>query len=174
MGLTLYRHPSVSARGICYGRSDVRLAPRHAQQIAKALHAAPVARRVIASPSTRCRGLAEALCQARKLPPPEYDERLLELDFGAWEGRPWTEIPRDESDPWAEDPIRRAPPGGECFADLQSRVVAALTGLSDVIVVTHAGPIRAAMIAAGTTDFAGAFSTAIPHAEPIALPSLPL
>lgn len=174
MGLTLFRHPSVSARGICYGRTDVRLAAHHAQQIAQAVLRAPDARRVIASPSTRCRGLAEALSHARDLPAPEYDDRLLELDFGTWEGRPWTEIPRSESDPWAEDPIHRAPPGGERFADLQDRVIAALAGLRDVIIVTHAGPIRAAMIAAGTADFADAFATPVPHAEPFVLPTLPV
>ena len=169
MGLTLLRHPSVSARGICYGQSDVRLAPSHGAEIAEAVKLAPQARAVISSPATRCRGLAEALAQARALPAPTYDPRLLELNFGTWEGRPWTQIPRAESDPWAEDPIHRAPPGGERFLDLLERLRAALRGLDDALIVTHAGPIRAAWIASGQMNFETAFATHVPHATPIHL-----
>ncbi|MSU88372.1 hypothetical protein GE300_01920 [Rhodobacteraceae bacterium 2CG4] len=171
MGLTLLRHPSVSVRGICYGRAEVRLAAGHAGQIARAVALTPPPRRVVASPAIRCRGLAQALCRAHGLGAPTWDPRLLELDFGDWEGRPWSAIPRGESDPWAEDPVHRAPPGGERFVDLQRRVVEALAGLEDAAVVTHAGPIRAALIAAGQADFAQAFATPVPHAEPIALPA---
>lgn len=171
MGLTLLRHPSVSARGICYGQSDVRLAPGHGAEIATAIEQAPETSSVIASPSIRCRGLAEALAHANGLAAPIYDPRLLELDFGDWEGKPWTQIPRIESDHWAEDPANRAPPGGERFLDLLDRVRAALRDLKNALVITHAGPIRAAWIASGQMDFDTAFATPVPHAVPIQLQS---
>ncbi len=173
-GPVLIRHPSVAARGICYGRAEMRLSADAPAQIAAAVAAAPRASRLISSPAARCLALAGALARAQGLRV-EVDARLQELDFGSWEGRPWSGIPRVESDPWAADPLRRSPPGGETFAHLLDRVHAALAGLGDVLVITHAGPIRAARIAAGLTGFDAAFAEPVPHAVPLALPDpLPL
>lgn len=172
MGLTFLRHPSVSAAGICYGRTEVRLSAAHPTEIANALRATPRPEAILSSPSSRCRPLAQALALAHRLEV-LFDDRLLELDFGSWEGRPWSDIPRAESDPWAEDPVNRAPPGGESFAALTERVRAALAGRDGVAVVTHAGPIRAALILSGLEDFTSAFAAPVPHATPIPLPPLP-
>lgn len=172
MGLTLLRHPRVDAPGICYGQSDVPLANGAEDAIAKTVLQVPQAQRLVSSPSPRCLALAEALSRATALPL-TLDPRLLELDFGTWEGRAWSQIPRAESDAWAEDPVTRAPPGGESFGQLQTRVAAALTGLVRTLVVTHAGPIRAAQILTGRADFTAAFARAVPFATPIHLPALP-
>ncbi len=171
MGLTLLRHPRVNAPGICYGQSDVPLAMGFEDAIAKAVLQVPKAQRLVSSPSARCLVLAEALSLATALPV-TLDPRLLELNFGTWEGRAWSQIPRAESDPWAEDPVTRAPPGGESFTQLQTRVAAALADLDHTLVVTHAGPIRAAQILTGRADFAAAFARAVPYATPVHLPAL--
>jgi alpha-ribazole phosphatase len=161
-----------AAPGLCYGRLDLGLGPGAGAEIARACALAPRARRIVTSPAARARALAEALAERDGLKP-EPDPRLRELDFGAWEGRPWAEIDRAESDPWAEDPEHRAPPGGERFADLRARVTAALAGLSPgTLVVTHAGPVRAARMLAEGLSFAAVFAEPVPHAKPIAIPAL--
>ncbi len=74
------------------------------------------------------------------------DDRLREMDFGAWENRPWAGIPRAEIDAWAADPLRYRPGGGESVAQVLARVRRAWTGIGSsadtTLVVTHAGPIR--------------------------------
>ncbi|MGF1553610.1 MAG: histidine phosphatase family protein [Paracoccaceae bacterium] len=166
---TLLRHPRVAAAGLCYGRADVALAATAEAEIAAALVTTPPVRAVVASPSLRARALAEPLA-ARDGVALTLDPRLAELDFGAWEGRPWAEIDRAESDPWAEDPETRAPPGGERFADLRARVRAALADLPEgAAVVAHAGPIRAARMIVDGWSFEAAFAWAVPYAVPIAL-----
>jgi alpha-ribazole phosphatase len=84
--------------------------------------------------------LAEALGR------PRYDPRLLELDFGAWEGVAWDDVPREALDAWATDPIGFAPPEGESGAALLVRVASFARDLlgrgADAIVVAHGGPLR--------------------------------
>ena len=170
MGMIFLRHPTPAcAAGLCYGRTDPGLGANAAAEIARALKATPRAGRVIASPAARCRELAEALA-GRDGVALELDERLQELDFGRWEGMAWDDIPRAESDPWAADPWRRAPPGGESFAVLYARVAGALREAGpDAALVTHAGPIRAArMILTGAT-FEAVFAEPVPYATPLAM-----
>lgn len=172
MGLILLRHPRVDAPGMCYGRFDPPLAPGHQEAIARAALQCPAAERLVTSPAARCQGLAAALGAALSLTP-EIDPRLQELDFGAWEGRAWAHLPRTETDPWADDPESRAPPGGESFAQLRARVRAALAGQDRTVMITHAGPIRAARILTGQQGFTAAFATGVPYATPVFLPTLP-
>ena len=97
--------------------------------------------RVVTSPARRCLRLARAIA-----PEPFVDDRLQELDFGAWEGLNWDLVPRDCLDAWASDPVGYAPPGGESGAELIARVRQACAALREVgddcIVVTHGGPLR--------------------------------
>lgn len=100
---------------------------------------------VYSSPAPRCRALVEHLGWQT-----QYDPRLLELDFGDWEGRAWQDIPRAESEPWMADFVRRTPPNGESYAALQVRVVDFLRelqqqGAEHAAIVSHAGVIRAAL-----------------------------
>ena len=101
--------------------------------------------RVVSSPSRRAllvaRPVAEELGAAL-----HADDRLQEMDFGAWEGRPWSGLPRAEIDAWAADPLRYRPGGGESVEAMLARVRRAWTGLASsaggTLVVCHAGPIR--------------------------------
>ena len=135
------RHPAPDiAPGICYGRLDVDLSPAGLAAIEPmrtALAASGIGR-VVTSPARRCLRLARALS-----PEPIVDDRLQELDFGAWEGLDWNRVPRDLLDAWAADPVGFAPPGGETGGALIARVRLACAALrEDCIVVTHGGPLR--------------------------------
>lgn len=146
MSVILIRHTAVSIEeGVCYGASEVPLANDFAQaadQLRAQLPPRPW--RVISSPARRCRLLAESLDANITI-----DHRLLELDFGDWELRRWTEIPRAQVDYWSEDFVHRAPPGGESFAALAERAEACIYEFGrllpdeSILYVTHAGVIRA-------------------------------
>ncbi|MBQ0932983.1 alpha-ribazole phosphatase family protein [Ideonella sp. 4Y16] len=151
MELILLRHPVVAApAGICYGQADLPAREPLEPPPAQVLQALPGPVDALwTSPLRRARVLAEALAATLGCPPRE-DARWMELHFGAWEGHPWSAIDRAESDPWADDPEHRAPPGGETLAALRARVHAAMdalaaTRLQRVLVVAHAGPIRVAL-----------------------------
>ncbi|MEM9144982.1 MAG: histidine phosphatase family protein [Pseudomonadota bacterium] len=169
------RHPRPAVRpGTCYGRLDVAEGPTAAAEIAAALRLAPPVAAVWASPSRRCRQLARRLA-ARDGVALHLDTRLLELDFGRWEGMAWDEISRAESDPWAADPWALAPPGGERFADLHARIAAVLeTAPDEVALVCHAGPIRAGRMQLGGESFETAFAHPVPYAFPLDLTREPV
>ena len=167
MPLTVMRHPrTAAAPGLCYGRHDPGLAPGWEARI-DALAPALAVRSIVTSPAPRCLVPARRLAAALGVALHE-DARLQELDFGAWEGRPWSGIPRAESDPWAEDPHHRAPPGGETFAALAARTARALAEAPPgALILCHAGPIRAMLMARGGLSFAQAFARPVPYATPL-------
>jgi alpha-ribazole phosphatase len=148
MRIALIRHlaPSIAA-GICYGRLDIAAAPVTADRVAR-LAANPVmlgVTQVWTSPARRCRALAAAL--AVRLPARlTIDDRLQELDFGAWEGKSWDAIPLAALDRWAASPLTFAPPGGESGAALVQRVRNFCADLTrdpqSCIVVSHGGPLK--------------------------------
>jgi len=137
--LHLIRHPKpVVEAGICYGRLD--LEAENTAEVAERLCAeVPLGLPVWSSPLRRCRALAEHLH-----PAPQLDERLVEMDFGCWEGVRWDNVPRAELDAWAADIAGYAPPGGESPLMLQRRALDFVAGLAvpEAVIVTHAGVIR--------------------------------
>jgi alpha-ribazole phosphatase len=144
----LLRHPKPAiAPGLCYGRSDLGLAPEGhaaiAPIVADLAHFAPTA--IFTSPALRCRLLADAIGAAHHLAP-RIDPLLHEIDFGSWEGRAWDDIPRADLDRWAADPFGFAPPGGESGAAVLARVSTFATQLRDsegtIVIVSHGGPLK--------------------------------
>ena len=150
MTLILIRHPqTVLPAGICYGRMDV---PLVGWKSACAFHLAlrqDGGRRFAfppyecwSSPAVRCTDVARAIGSAYGIEV-HTDPRLLELDFGDWEGVAWSDVPRAELDCWAGDVVGFAPPNGESGASLIERVTAFHAGLRGCnIVVSHGGPLR--------------------------------
>lgn len=139
MILHLIRHPKPAIEpGICYGRLDIP-AEDPAAVARGLLGELPAGLPLWSSPLRRCRMLAEQLSSQ-----PSFDERLLEMDFGSWEGRRWDDIPRAELDAWAADVAGYAPPGGESPRQLQRRALDFVAGLAvpEAVIVTHAGVIR--------------------------------
>ena len=156
MPVILVRHtrPAVP-EGVCYGVTELDLAPTFDDEAAAVVAALPRADRLVSSPLQRCRRLAERIGVARGLVP-LFDERLREFDFGTWEGVPWDCIPRTELDAWAADFLHARPHGGESVQMLRERVAAAIadyrrSGVSHVV-VTHAGVIKAALAQTGHPD----------------------
>jgi alpha-ribazole phosphatase len=141
MRITLIRHPRPDVTpGTCYGRSDLALAEDAAACAARLRAQLPPDAPLFTSPLRRCRDLAMALH-----PRPTIDDRLVEMDFGAWEMRAWNDIPRAEIDAWSAAPLDYAPPGGEPVAALRARVrdfIAARRHLAEAIAVTHAGVMK--------------------------------
>lgn len=175
MRLVLIRHaPLPDLAGVCYGRLDPAPGVLEASglarlraEIAPLIDDAPC----LSSPARRCRELAAALH-----PAPRLDPRLLELDFGAWEGRAWEDLPREELDAWAADPLHYAPGRGESVAAMRRRVLAwrdelrdelRQSGASTALCVTHAGVIKLLLAAARGLAPADWLGLAVPYATPL-------
>jgi alpha-ribazole phosphatase len=169
--LVAIRHlPLAGVAGRCYGRTDHAPDPdaiaAQVPTLAERLPRWPL----LSSPAARCLRLASALSQALSLPL-QVEPRLAEVDFGAWEDRPWNGIERAGLDAWAADLRDFRPPGGESTGELFARVHACVLELAEpTILVTHAGPIRALWHWRGGLDFAAAAAVAVPHAEPVWFP----
>jgi alpha-ribazole phosphatase len=148
--LWLQRHaPVIAEPGLCYGATDL---PAHADAtLAAARGIAPLLPAGIvlrSSPLQRCAGLADAIAALRPDLTVQHDARLAEMDFGAWEGRPWSSIARADLDAWTAD-FADAPAGvhGESVRAFMQRVAGAhdewLAGEGDALWVAHAGVLRA-------------------------------
>lgn len=163
MPVILLRHtrPAV-AEGLCYGRSDLALDGGFEAAAAEILRDLPPVSAVVTSPLARCRRLAERIAAARALALAE-DPRLAEMNFGAWEGRGWSDLPRAELDAWAADFRHARPHGGESVAMLEARVRAALTQTPalrpPILWVAHSGIARAAAAILGRPE---GWSTSLP------------
>lgn len=147
--LILVRHtqPALAA-GICYGRLDLDLAPTWPQEFEQCLALIPTVSCILSSPSSRCQRLARALGR-RDGVDVHMDERLLELNFGTWEGRAWDDVPRDAIDEWVADAVDYAPGEGESLRmlwlrvlEFREQVLGRVSG-NAAVVVSHHGPLRA-------------------------------
>jgi broad specificity phosphatase PhoE len=118
-------------------------------------HPHPV--RVFASPLLRARQTAEAL----GLTAPKLDARLMEQNWGRWEGLSRAEIiAQDGADCFAEAGLKGAftPPGGESTNALMARVAEFLKDVAmadgDAVAIAHLGVLRAAYTLATGWDMA--------------------
>lgn len=111
---------------------------------------------LLCSPARRVLATAEMLSQELGLAPnivPNLNEQFV----GDWEGRTYLEIKKNEPEmymDWSRDPIRNRPPNGESIKDVYIRVEQDLARIIQenagkrIILVTHAGVIRSALISA--------------------------
>ena len=141
MELHLIRHPRPDVPpGVCYGQSDVGLAESPVAVAERLRPHLPERFRLHSSPLQRaCRLAAE-------LGAPTLDERLSEVNFGAWEGQTFEAI-GDAIDAWSKDPMNFRPPGGETPREMATRVREWMTDALDLahdahVVVAHGGPLR--------------------------------
>ena len=145
--LWCWRHARVAqAHCRCIGRTDLTLAARQAKRLAHRIRAHArrhkLAREVWVSPLARCRASAQWL--RRWGWAVHVDARLLEVDFGLWEGRAWADITWPEVQAWQHDLLHHAPGGGETLAKVALRAHAfAAEGQGARIVLTHGGWINA-------------------------------
>jgi len=167
---------SDAAEGVIVGRSDVGCRPIAAERARRAAARLPEGAVLLCSGLRRTLVTAEALTEGgADLPPPLIEPALVEQDFGEWTGRRWADLADDPVAArfWA-DPAG-APPGGESFAAVMERVRAAVERLSDayagrdIVAVSHAGPITAAVAMALGVAPRAALSIVI---EPLSLTRL--
>lgn len=146
MRLVLVRHPQpLVAAGVCYGSTDLDVAPEQLERTLAALAPQlPADVPLYSSPLRRCAGLAARLSAA-----PIFDARLVEMDFGAWEMRPWDDIPRADIDAWAADMVHYQPGGGDSVLRMAARIADFYEDLQrqlgedgQAIVICHAGAMR--------------------------------
>lgn len=179
MLLTLIRHTSVDVpRGVCYGRTDVPLAPTFPQE-AEAVRLKIAGRlfdAVFTSPLSRARLLAE-YCGFRDAAP---DARLLELDFGEWEMKDYNELflTDERFKYWSEHYWEASAPGGEGLADQARRVVDFIEDLSRkrhassawrVAAFCHGGILALASTLVGGLPLSEAFREVPPYGSVIDL-----
>jgi alpha-ribazole phosphatase len=160
--LILVRHgePDRAFRDRCYGRLDPGLSPAGREQMRRtwrllgggfaAIYSSP-RRRAVESADLRT---ADRRCVT-------IDERLREIDFGAFEGLAYGDIARRYPDAyadWMARPTEVTFPGGEDFAGMNARVRDALERIrlthagGTVAIVSHGGVNRIALAAALDLD----------------------
>lgn len=171
MQLFLVRHTQVDMpKGICYGISNVDVAPSFEEEAALVI--ANVNRfepfdAVYSSPLERCARLAKRLSDTVII-----DPRLREYDFGEWEQMNWNDIyATDEGKKWFDDYVNTSCPGGESFRVMLDRVNDFLQDVTDgrkkLLIVTHAGIIRAFLILLEGYSVSKAFDTPIVYGQMI-------
>lgn len=143
-----------NAQGRLQGRLDIPLnatgrsqAKRNGGVLAEILER-PSSLDYVASPLMRTRQTMEILRAELALSGEGFrtDERLIEIGFGAWEGRSWREIKAENEPGYRErkrDPFNYVVPGGESYAMVMQRVIAWMASLErDVVTVAHGGIMR--------------------------------
>jgi alpha-ribazole phosphatase len=179
--LTIYgiRHTPVTLKNCCYGHSDVPFEAITADALAALKQSIPCDAVVYASPLPRCADLARQLFPTTTI---HFDDRLKELHFGDWENTPWDRIARVQIDAWAQQPLTFAAPNGESFQHLIARVAewknslfdgASTPSLKDshrtLVLITHAGVMRALAVLLRGLSVDAALSLDIPHAQLIGM-----
>lgn len=152
MKLWLARHAQpLIVSGVCYGATDVAADGQATLVAAQALsRVLPAGVLLRTSTLQRCERLAHSLLALRPDLSCENDDRLVEMNFGLWEGQRWDAISRPELECWTHDFGQHACGGGESVDQFMGRVTTvwdeARALSQDTVWITHAGVIRAAML----------------------------
>lgn len=105
----------------------------------------------IASPLGRTRQTMEIIRQQLGLDAADYrtDERLVEINFGEWEGLDWQQIAERQPERYQArqaDPLNFIPTDGENYPHVFERVGSLLNSLQrDTVLVAHAGVLRSCL-----------------------------
>ncbi|GAB2177657.1 histidine phosphatase family protein [Dongia sp. agr-C8] len=142
------------------GRTDVALGA-DGIAAAKAWRPDPgwTAHRVLASPLKRAQETARLLFPGREI---ALDPRLMEMDFGTWEGRSLTELRATPGAAAAEREslgLDFSAPGGETPRQVQARLQPLLSEIAaagvPTVIVTHKAVLRALLSLATGWSFLG-------------------
>ncbi len=178
--IVFWRHPRPRQRalaGRCVGaRSDLPADPRKARRLARrilrwcqrqhwperTIWTSPLARATIVGRLLRRRGWQH-----------KVEPRLAEVDFGAWDGRLWAEIPVAEIDAWRRELQDARPGGGESITLLAARVRAFCEAHRNerILVVGHGGWVRVAraLVAREALDAGNWAAATLGHGQQITL-----
>lgn len=159
-GLTLYfiRHGETDWNAVqrYQGQTDIPLndkgrgqAARNGRTLSAHLGSAATSLDYVASPLSRA---SETMTIARRemgLPPDDFrrDERLMEQNYGHWEGQLWSELPQIDPEGYAareRDKWSWCPRGGESYQILSARIGGWLESVRrDTVVASHGAVSRA-------------------------------
>lgn len=165
--LHLLRHGAVEQAGRLWGHGEAVPTMAGLADCRERVRGLTVGR-VIASDLSRAAMAAQAIAQdfGAEL---SLDPRWRELDFGAWDGADPEDLGAAVQRFW-DDPVGNPPPGGESWGVLRERVAIALCAIDDdALVITHAGPIRAALSILLGLDYRQSWAFHLPYASLISL-----
>lgn len=147
------RHGETDANraGVLVGRSDFGLTAggRQASRAVGRMLANAGAAKLLASPLRRAIDSAVVIGKACNLDP-EIDERLIEMEYGEWEGRRPRDVAKADWEKWRAN-VDFRPPGGESMREVFDRVTSFCDEMLDqrsdgiVIAVSHVTPIKCAV-----------------------------
>jgi alpha-ribazole phosphatase len=168
--IDLLRHGETELPGRLLGRTDAPLSRDGWQQFATQTTGRTFDA-IVSSPRQRAWLAAEHLAKSRNLPL-RVDDDWAELDFGDWDGLTPEELQSDTATAQALAALYASadappPPRGEAWSQLQVRVGRALDRLiaapesGTTLVVTHAGPIRAAIALSAAIPFSALWALRI-------------
>lgn len=145
MEVHVIRHTPVGIhKDICYGQSELPLADTFLEDIDRYRKELPHDIDIIfSSPSTRCTTLATAIDATIVV----KENALLEINFGDWENKKWSDLPPDALHAWMENFVETKTPNGENLIEVFDRVKTFFDELrakdyKKVLIVSHAGVIR--------------------------------
>lgn len=170
MRLSVLRHGETPLSGRFCGRLDPELTPEGRKEM-QARCAGRQWDIVVSSPARRCADFAwEHAADCR------IDEGFHELDFGDWDGKETAELWQAEPEAlqrfW-DDPDGAPPPRGERWSEMRARVHSSMMVLIDhaatedarsLLLVTHAGVMRALLELYLSIPLAAAWNIALPPA----------
>lgn len=142
---TIWRHPRPQgAAGRCIGgRTDLAVDPRKAKRLAHRIRAYArrhgLVREVVTSPLARAADVGRWLKRWGFVW--RLDAALAEMNFGAWDGRSWSDISVSEFERWMADFCGFDFDGGETLQALLARVASWQSPCP--LVVGHGGWISA-------------------------------
>jgi alpha-ribazole phosphatase len=126
---------------------------------------------LISSPLLRCSAFAQKLTSRLNIEL-YFDERLVELHFGEWEGKTAAELMQSDADAlqsfW-QDPAMFPPPNGETMQAFSARVLQAWQEIQQqyagqhTLVVTHGGVIRLILCHTRGLPLNSSLSLEVPH-----------
>jgi len=164
---------------VCLGRKDVPLSQEGRSQASRLgsfflREWAEQPALIFTSPLQRCVRTAQIMAEAAGWKKTEIMtvDGFTEVDTGIWDGLPFTRIRKQYPQAWAERGAHMGSfriPGGETLQEAGTRFLAALrrvlseNGDERILVVSHAGVIRACLCLLEGKDMDGALDYKIPY-----------
>ena len=139
--------------GRIYGQRDVGCNLKDVDSLKAVAEKLPEEALWVTSTLSRTKKTAKAIAEQRDwvVKPLAYKE-LMEQNFGLWQSKTWDELDEDpDANAFWQDPAGMCPPDGESFEQVCRRVQKCIIHLQkkysgrDIVCVTHAGTIRAAL-----------------------------
>lgn len=174
MKLILIRHTSLAIEpGICYGQSDIDVSKTFLEEaaIVHSKIAQYLPDLIYTSPMQRCRKLA-AFCG---YPDAIIEPKLLELNFGDWEGQKWHEINDPHLNVWYDNWLNTPTTNGESFMMQYQRYESLIQTLQQqhsdktIALFTHGGILHCARIHSGIDQFHNTFDDRPDYGEVIVI-----